>query len=123
MSTSSGPRLADHGRAGGLDDARLLRRDVGERRAGELGVVHADVRDDRDLRLDHVRRVPAAEQTDLDDGDVDRDVGEPSERRGRHRLEVGRAYADQRFEVGDRRHLFGEVVVTDRLAVATRAAR
>ena len=77
--------------------------DVGQRRAGELGVVHADVGDDRDLRVDDVGGVPPAEQADLDHGDVDGDVGEPAERGGRDRLEVGRADTDRHFEVGDRR--------------------
>ena len=36
---------------------------------------------DRDLRVDDVGRVPAAEQPDLDHRDVDGDVGEPAERR------------------------------------------
>ena len=67
--------------------------DVGQRRPGELVVVHADVGDDGDLRVDHVGRVPAPEQADLDHGDVDGDVGEPAERRRRARLEVARPHA------------------------------
>ena len=41
----------------------------------------------------HVRGVPATEQPDLDDGDVDRGVGEPAERRRGDDLEVARAHA------------------------------
>ena len=67
------------GGAARLDDPRLLAGDVGERRAGELVVVHADVGDDGNLGVDHVGGVPATEQPDLDDGDVDGDVGEPAE--------------------------------------------
>ena len=36
---------------------------------------------DGDLRVDDVGGVPPAEQADLDDGDVDGEVGEPAERR------------------------------------------
>ena len=66
----------------------------------------------------HVGGVPPPEQADLDDGDVDGDIGEPAERRRRHRLEVRRAHRDEPLEVGDRGDLLGEVVVADRLAVA-----
>ena len=74
-----------------LDDPRLLPGDVGQRRAGELVVVHADVGDDGDLGVDDVGGVPPPEQADLDDGDVDGDVGEPAERGRRARLEVASA--------------------------------
>ena len=40
--------------------------------------------------VDDVRRVPGAAEPDLDDGDVDRDVGEPAERGGGQDLEVAR---------------------------------
>ena len=93
--------LADHGRARRLDDAGLLAGDVGERRAGELVVVHADVGDDGDLGVDDVGGVPATEQPDLDHGDVDGDVGEPAQGRRGDRLEVARPHADQTLEIGD----------------------
>ena len=118
MSTSVGVGLPHDDGAAGLDDARLLAGDVGERRPGELGVVEPDVGDHRNLRVDDVRRVPAAEHPDLDHADVDGDVGEPAERRRGDRLEVRRAHAGDRLDVGDAGDLLGEVVVADRLAVA-----
>ncbi len=64
-----------------------------------------------------VRRVAPAEQPDLDDDDVDGDVGEPAERRRRQDLEVGRLDAGQRLGVGHAADRLGELVVVDRLAV------
>ena len=107
--------LADHRRRAGLDDPGLLPGDVGQRRAGELVVVHADVGDHGDLGVDDVGGVPAPEQADLDDGDVDGDVGEPAERRRRAGLEVARPDAGQPLEVGDGGDLLGELLVADRL--------
>ena len=86
----------------------LLAGDVLLRRTGELVVVHPDVGDHRDLRVDDVRRVPRAEQTDLDDRDVDRLVREPAERRSGDGLEVARADAGDDLEVGDRADLLAE---------------
>ena len=64
-----------------------------------------------------VRGVPSPEQPDLDDGDVDRGVGErPVGGRG-HDLEVGGPHAGDDLEVGDGADLLGERVVVDRLAV------
>ena len=48
-----------------------------------VGVVAPDVGDDRDVGVDHVGRVVATEQADLDDGDVDGDLGEPRRTRRR----------------------------------------
>ena len=76
----------------------LLRRDVGERRSGELVVGPCDVGGRRRLAPRTRSSRPSGQQTDIDDGDVAGDVGEPPESGGRHRLEVGRAEADQRFE-------------------------
>ena len=81
---------SDQRHAARLDDPCLLAGDVSERRPGELVVVHADVGDHSHLRLHHVGGVPATEQPDLDDRDVDGDVGEPAHRRRRDRLEVAR---------------------------------
>ena len=79
-----------------------------ERRAGELGVVHADVGDDGDLGVDDVGGVPPTEQPDLDHVDVDGDVGEPAERGRGDDLEVARPHAGQDLEVGDGGDLLGE---------------
>ena len=59
-----------------LDDPGLLGGDLDDGVAEVLGVVEADRRDDRDLGVDDVGVVPRAAQADLDDGDVDRGVGE-----------------------------------------------
>ena len=92
-----------------------------ERRPGELGVVHADVGDHGDGRVDDVGGIPPTEQADLDHHHVDGDVGEPAERRGGDDLEVARPAADDALEVGDRRDLLGELVVGDRFEVAADA--
>ena len=110
--------LADDGRRRRLDDPGLLAGDVGQRRPGELVVVHADVGDHGDLGVDDVGGVPPPEQADLDDGDVDGGVGEPAERGGRARLEVARPDAGQSLEVGDGGDLLGQVLVVDGHGVA-----
>ena len=56
--------------------------------AGELVVIHADVGDHRDLGVAHVGGVPPAEHADLDDGNIDGEVGEPTKRCRRGGLEV-----------------------------------
>ena len=89
-----------------------------ERRPGELGVIHADVRDDGDRRIDDVGGIPPPEQADLDHHHVDGDVGEPPERGRGQDLEVPRPTPDDALEVGDRRDLFGQFLVGDRFEVA-----
>ena len=71
-----------------LDDAGLLRGDLGDGVAEVVGVVDADRRDDRDGCVDDVGGVPPAAEADLDDGDVDRRVGERGERHGGDDLEL-----------------------------------
>ena len=69
------------------------------------------------VAVGHVGGVPAPEQPDLDDGDVDGGVGEgPVGGRGED-LEVRRPHAGHDLQVGDGRDLLGERVVVDRLAV------
>ncbi len=116
-----GVGLADHHRAAGLHDAGLLRRDVQGGRAGIFGVIDADVGDHRHLRLAHVGGIPAPEQTHLDHSHIDGDVGEPTERGGTDGFEVAGVHAGDRLQIGDCRHLLGELVVADRLAVAADA--
>ena len=76
-----------------------------------------DVGDHRDLAVAHVRGVPATQQPDLDDGDVDRGVGERAEGRRGEDLEVRGAHAGQHLEVGRGQDLLGERVVVDGLGV------
>ena len=83
-----GRGLAEHQRGVGLDDAGLLLGDRAAPVTGAVGVVTADVGDDRDLRIDDVGRVPPTEQPDLDHRDVDRRLREPVQRGGREDLEV-----------------------------------
>ncbi len=113
--------LADHHRAARLDDAGLLGGDVQRGGPGVLGVVDPDVGDHGNLRLADVGGVPPAEQAHLDDGDVDRDVGEPAERGGGDGFEVAGVHPRDGLEVCHRGHLLGELVVADRLAVAADA--
>ncbi len=83
-----------------------------------FGVVDADVGDHRYLGIADVRRVPPSEQADLDDSDIDGNVGEPAVRGAGDGLEVAGADTRDQFEVCHRGHLLGEVVVADRLTVA-----
>lgn len=79
------------------DDACLLGGDLGDGVPEIVGVVQADGRDDHHRGVDDVGGVPPAAEADLDDGDVDRRVGE---RRKRHRgddLELAHARAAGRL--------------------------
>jgi hypothetical protein len=74
---------------------------VGAGGAEDVGVVERDVGDHRDLGVGHVGRVPAAGHADLEDGDVDGDVGEPAEGGEGEDVEAARPDASQRLEGGD----------------------
>ena len=80
-------------------------------------MVLADVGDHGDRAVAHVRGVVATEQSDLDDGDVDRDVGEPPQSGSSQQLEVRARPADQRLELSNIGQHVGQLVVVDRLAV------
>ena len=83
-------RIADGARAG-LEDARLLARDLLERIAEDLRVVEADVRDDGARRRgDDVRRVEPAAETDLQHHNIAPPPPEPQHGRRRHELELRR---------------------------------
>ena len=77
----------------GLDDAGLFARDLFDRGAQPLRVIQGDRRDDGDAGVDDVRSVPAPAHADLDDGGIDRVVGEGSVRHDREDLEEGQARA------------------------------
>ena len=62
-------QIADDDRDAGLDDAGLLTRDGGDRRAELRLVVRIDRRDRSDHGRDDIRRVEPAPESDLDDGD------------------------------------------------------
>jgi len=83
----------DDERAARPDDVELLGRDVGDRRAEPARVLEADVRQDLDLRGDHVRRVPAPAEAGLDDDDVRTRLGQLAVGGGRQGLELGDAVA------------------------------
>jgi hypothetical protein len=109
--------LTEHEEGPRLDDPGLLPRHRRPPVPHAVGVVPSDVGDDRDRAVDRVGRVPATEQPHLDDGDVDRDLGEPGEGGGGQQLEVRRRHPRQRLElrhVGDEG---GERLVLDRLQV------
>ena len=63
-----------------LDDAGLLPGDGGDVGAEEFGVIHPDRGDDRHRGVDDIGGIPTAAESDLDDPDVDRGVGEGGER-------------------------------------------
>ena len=73
-----------------MDNSKLLRRDLLDRLAEHVGVLEPHVRQQDDPRAQHVRRVVAAAETRLHDGDVDLRIGERGQRRGRDRLELRR---------------------------------
>ena len=76
-----GRLLGQDGDRAGLDDPGLLPGDRRDVVTEEALVVERDRRDHGDLGVDDVGRVPGAAHADLDDGHVDRRVGE---RRVRH---------------------------------------
>ena len=80
-------------------------------------MVAADAGDDRHLGVDDVGGVVAAEQTDLDHGDVDRRLGEPSERGGGDELEPARPHRHERLDGSEAVQHLGQVGVGDGLAV------
>ena len=118
--SSAGSGLAEDQVAAGLDDARLLLGDAPPPVAAAVGVVLADVGDDRHLAVRHVGGVPAPEQAHLDRRHVHRHLAEPGEAGGREQLEVRRPLPEeplvlQRLELADDP---GELLGLDRLAVA-----
>ncbi len=72
-------------------DGELLVRDRLERVAEHVRVVEPDVRQEHDARSKDVRRVVAAAEPGLDDGNVDARVGERRERGSRDDLELRRS--------------------------------
>jgi hypothetical protein len=111
----------------GLEDTRLLGRDLLDRRAEEADMVDRDRRDHRDLGVDHVGRVPRPAHADLHDRHVHRGVGE---RRVGHRgedLEERQPHAElvvDEWQVG--RHVVvrrDEPLLVDGLAVEGDALR
>ena len=109
----------------GLDDAGLLGGDLDLGRAEEALMVEADRGDDGDLTVGDVGRVPLTAQPDLDDGHVDRGVGEGGVGHRDQDLEVaqgrlprlGRALVDDGEIGGDLLVGGDEPVGIDRLAV------
>ena len=97
-----GPGRTGHRAVTATDDRGLLAGDRGNRRAQPLGVVEIDVRDRGDAAVPRVRRVEAAAEADLDDGEVDRLAGEPGEGERRDQLELGRRAVAPGHGVGDR---------------------
>ena len=83
-------RIADGARAG-LEDARLLARDLRERVAEDLRVIQTDVRDDGACRrADDIRRVQPAAEPDLEHHDVAAAALKPEHGRRRHELKLRR---------------------------------
>ena len=78
-------------------DRQLLARDLAAGLAEHLGVLEPHVRQQHDVRVEHVRRVEPAAEACFDDRDVDAARGEVGERRRGQHLELGRA---ERLGVG-----------------------
>ena len=77
-------RRCDDNRAR-LDDARLRSGDVGDGRSEEFLVIEPDGRENSDVGVGDVRRIPFAAHPDLEDGDVDgREVRRNKDEPGRH---------------------------------------
>ena len=91
--TSGAKRVVrqDHYRVVSMDNSELLRRDLLDRLAEDVGVLEPDVRQQDDPGAEDVRRVVAAAEAGLDDGDVDLRVGERGQRGSGDRLELRRA--------------------------------
>ena len=84
--------LGQHAVRAGLDDPGLLAGDLGRPSSrGSAAWSIVDRGDDGDLRVGDVGGVPGAAHADLDDGDVDRGVGEGGERHGGQHLEEATA--------------------------------
>ena len=81
-------------------------------------MVHADIGDNGNDRVDNIRGVPTTENPDLDHYDIDGNVGKPPERSSGNDLEVAGAEPDKAFEFGDGSDLFGELLVGNQLTVA-----
>ena len=85
--------LHDDDDLAGFDDAGFFARDLFDRGAEPFRVVQGDRCDDGDAGVDDVRGVPAPAHADLDDGGVDRVVGEGRVCHDREHLEEGQARA------------------------------
>ena len=82
--------IADDDGCSGFDDAGLFASDVRARRAKDLDVVELHVGDHRNDAVRHVRRVIPSTEPNLDDRDVDGDVGEIGEPGRSDQLEPSR---------------------------------
>ena len=109
--------LAEDEGAAGLDDPGLVAGDVEGGASEVLDVVDADVRDRGDAPGGDVGRVPTAADTDLDDGGVDRDVGEPPVGDPGEDLEVARCLGEMRLDRRDEGQQLVEGLVVDLVLV------
>ena len=92
--------MPDHSGAAGLDDAGLLSGDLDWRGAEPLDMIHGDGGDDGDIGIRHVRRVPDAAETDLDDCHVHRGIREGGEGHAGDDLEEREARTSVGFLLG-----------------------
>ncbi len=84
------PLFGDERGAPGAHDAGLLRRDRRDRSSEDRGVVTAHRCEDRDRRIERVRRVEPAAEPDLDDGHRASALGERAHRDRERELECRR---------------------------------
>ena len=92
-----------------LDNTGLLLSDLREGLPQPVHVVHADRRDDGDVRVDDVRGVPGAAHADLDDGDVDGSVREGREGQRHEDFELAHRGLPGELVV-DHRHVRGDLL-------------
>ena len=85
-------RLAEDDHRARFRNRELLSGDLLPRAAEDIGVIEADVRQQDDARVDHVRRVMASAEARLDHGDVDLLLSELRECRRGEDLELRRAF-------------------------------
>ena len=77
----------------GLHNPRLFQRDLLDRVAEELHVIHAHLGDDADRRGDDIRRVEPPAEADLDHRDIDLFLREAAKRERRAQFELGDLHA------------------------------
>ena len=109
--------LAQHERGPRLHDACLLGCDPFACGPEQLDMVDRDVRHHRNACRQAVRRVPGTAQTDLDDRDVDGEIGEPAVRARGEDVEPRRVDPELAFDDRDRAQQPVELLVGDRFAL------
>ena len=110
-----------------LDNARLVLGDAGKCPAAAVGMIHRHICDDRECRLDDIRRVEKPSEPRFDHGNLDLLLSEIEEGKRRQRLELRRMLMPCRDHfIRSRAHTreeFGELLLRDVVPVHTHALR